>query len=78
MEKAGYTTYSIIERAFRLFKQPQFISTMYQHYRTEEALGNGSNPVEALQYAMKTHYSSYSLFQGINALSDTYNSVAAK
>lgn len=39
MEKVQYTAFSIVERMFRLFKQPQFLNTMYDKYRAEDAMG---------------------------------------
>ena len=73
----GYTTFGIINRMFRLFKQPAFISTAYDKYRADAALGN-PDMWEALMYAMDKHYTSYMRISWMQVLDDAYNTVTAK
>lgn len=56
---------------FRMFKQPKFMSTMYDHYRTSEILGEES-VVASFKYAMDQHYTSFMRFNGMD-VADDYN-----
>lgn len=76
-DKTQYTLYTIVDKMFRLFRQPAFLSTAYDRYRSQDILGK-ADMFEAFQYAMEQHYTTYMRFQGMEALNDYYSTIASK
>ena len=72
-----FTINSIINHALRLFKQPQFINTMYDHYQTEDSLWRG-DMLNSFQYALETHYTGSIRFTWAKASNDLFNSITQK
>lgn len=62
---------------FRMFKQTQFVNTMFDHYRLSEALDEESM-VASLKYAMDKHYTSFMRFNGMNVADDYNKTVMAQ
>lgn len=76
-DQLWFTTNSIINNALRLFKQPQFFNTMYNHYQTEDALWRW-DMLDSFQYAMETHYTGSIKYTAMKTMNDHFNTVAQK
>ena len=76
-ERVGYSAYTVIDRMFRMFKQTQFVNTMWGHYKLSEALDEESM-VASLKYAMDKHYTSFMKFSGMSLADDRYKTVMSQ
>lgn len=76
-EKATYTVFNMLKNWLRLWKQVEFVPTMFNHYQMQQ-LEWKWNILESFQYATQVHYTWYMKFQWIQELSDAYNSLISK
>ncbi len=69
-----YTINSLFKHMTRLFKQGLFLSTMYEKYKTDEALWQ-EDAFNALQFAMNVHYASYMRYTWMEVQNDHYRTL---
>lgn len=73
-DKLWFTTYWVIQHMFRLFKQPAFISTMYDHHKMKTALWEDITWQESFKFALDQQYTWYMRFNWLREATDLYNS----
>lgn len=73
-DKLWFTTYWMIQHMFRLFKQPAFISTMYDYHKMKTALWEEVSWQESFKFALDQQYTWYMRFNGLSQATDLYNS----
>lgn len=76
-EQASYTTFNMLKNALRLWKQWEFVTTMYNHYQMQWVEWKASI-MESFQYATEQHYTWYMKFQWLKAMWDAYNTLIAQ
>jgi len=72
-DRIWFTTYWMIAHSLRLFKQPQYAKTMFDHHAMELSLWNEVTWQESFKFALEQHYTGYMKYNGLELASDVYN-----
>jgi hypothetical protein len=72
-DQFNYTTFWMVKQMFRLFKQPLYIKTIFDHHSTQAMLWKEANWAESAKFALDQHYTGYMRYNGLELANDIYN-----
>lgn len=73
-EAFWYSSYVWLRTSLRLFKQAEFVTTMYNHYRMNQVTWK-EDMYDSFKYAVDQHYTTYQRMNWLKQASDIYNSL---